>query len=337
MGNQKKLTGMCDTPKKKSSKKSTKKTPVVTPIDISKILEGSSAENTDKFTTEQSKPNIILHLKCHMKDLNIIENKLRDQYDYNPDVPPEIVAYDKNDNSYFLLNDKGTVAAIGKNTSLDISTQPPPPPASVSVIKSMGELEHNEQASLNSSINTKLKKLKISLHKNTPIEDKQSACFWCTCSYDNETCYIPKYEIDNKIHVYGAFCSPECATGFLMFEEIDDSTKFERLYLLNNIYGKIYEYKENIRPAPKPFYLLNKFYGNLTIEEFRSLSREKENYKHLLIIDKPLTRILPELHEEKDKSITSASCSGIYRVKRQSDCAGRQTKNDILKDTFGFL
>jgi len=328
MGHQKLLTGISDTPKKPSTKKSTKKTPVTTPIDVSKLLGGGEQNFS---SSPDSKPNIILHLKCHLKDLNVIENQLRDQYAYNPNVPPEIVAYNKNDSSYFLLDDK---EAIENNTTDDTTTY--------SIASTVTKNSHikdldDDQTTLNANINSKLKKLKISLYKNTPIEDKQSACFWCTCDYDNVTCYIPKYEIDNKIHAYGAFCSPECAAGFLLLEEIDDSTKFERLYLLNNIYGKIYDYKVNIKPAPKPFYLLNKFYGNLTIEEFRALSRQKENYKQLLIIDKPLTRILPELHEEKDKSITSASCSGMYRVKRQSDCAGRQTKNDILKDTFGFL
>lgn len=323
MGSSKQLTGLTDTPKK-STKKSTKKTPSTTPIDVSKLLGGTE---TDKKDTEQPKPNIILHLKCHLKDLNIIKNQLRDQYAYNPTVPPEIVAYNQNDNSYFLLDDKcgGGASSARENVSSDA--------AGTTITATIGD----DEATIVANINTKLKKLKISLYKNAPIEDKQSACFWCTCDYENATCYIPKYEIDNSIHAYGAFCSPECAAGFLLFEEIDDSTKFERLYLLNNIYGKIYEYRDNIKPAPKPFYLLNKFYGNLTIEEFRALSRQKENYKNLLIIDKPLTRILPELHEEKDKSITGASCSGMYRVKRQSDSAGRQTKNDILKDTFGFL
>jgi len=341
MGQPKPLTGITDTPKKSSTKKTTKKTPTTTPIDVSKLLGGGMGEQ-NAGSSSDTKPNIILHLKCHLKDLNIVENKLLDQYAYNPTVPPEIVAYNKNDISYFLLDDKGSMT----NNKTDDPTYTaissvPTTAANGGIIKHnhINDLEVNDsQASLNANINSKLKKLKLSLYKNTPVEDKQSACFWCTCDYDNITCYIPKYIIDNVIHVYGAFCSPECAAGFLLLEEIDDSTKFERLYLLNYIYGKIYEYKTNIKPAPKPFYLLNKFYGNLTIEEFRALSRQqKENYKQLLIIDKPLTRILPELHEEKDKSITSTSCSGMYRVKRQSDCAGRQTKNDILKDTFGFV
>ena len=68
-------------------------------------------------------------------------------------------------------------------------------------------------------------------------------------------------------HVYGCFCSPECACAFLMNDKnIDTSTKFERYYLLNFIYGKIYNYEKNIKPAPSPYYLLDKYYDQLNFE-----------------------------------------------------------------------
>ena len=91
-------------------------------------------------------------------------------------------------------------------------------------------------------INAKLKRLKIHLYKNNNYE-KKSACFWCTYDYDNPTCYIPKYEMDDKIYGYGSFCRPECAVAYLMKENIDDSMKFERYHLLNQIYSKIYDFK----------------------------------------------------------------------------------------------
>ena len=46
---------------------------------------------------------------------------------------------------------------------------------------------------------------------------------------------------------------------------------WERYALLNNIYGKVYNYETNIKPAPSPFYTLDKYYGNLTIQEYRKL------------------------------------------------------------------
>jgi hypothetical protein len=190
-------------------------------------------------------------------------------------------------------------------------------------------------------MSVKLKQLKIQLYKNTLNSEKKSACFWCTYDFDNAPCYIPKYEMDGTIFGYGSFCRPECAVAYLMKETIDDSTKFDRYHLLNQIYSKVYECKKNIKPAPDPHYLLDKFYGNLTIQEYRRLLKTEHL---LLVIDKPLTRILPELHEDTDDAFTkiygikatSGNSSGVYKVKRQSEQPLGPSKASIIKNTFGI-
>jgi hypothetical protein len=263
------------------------------------------------------KVNVILHMKCFIRDLNEQENQIKkiitDEYTYNPTIPPEIVAYNKNDQDFFFIDP--VVSGGGENR--DEGT--PPPTTGVVVAPTM-DIEINE----------KLKKLKISLYKDV-MDEKKSACFWCSYEYENPSCYIPKYDFENSIQAYGSFCTPECAAGFLINEDIDDSIIFERYYLLNQIYGKIYNYEKNIKPAPNPFYLLDKYYGNLSIAEYRALTRTDKTFT---IIDKPMTRILPELHEEKDRAITSSCCTGIYRVKRQSD-SNKQSKNNIIRENFG--
>jgi len=151
----------------------------------------------------------------------------------------------------------------------------------------------------NMDINMKLNLLENDLHINT-IQDNKSACFWCTYDFDNPTIYIPKFYLKNMYHVYGCFCSPECAVSYLLNEHIDTSIKFERYYLLNYLYCKIYNYLNNIKPAPNPHYMLNKFCGNMTIQEYRSLLK---NERLFLILEKPITRILPELHEDNNNCI----------------------------------
>jgi hypothetical protein len=190
-------------------------------------------------------------------------------------------------------------------------------------------------------MSAKLKQLKIQLYKNTLHSEKKSACFWCTYDFDNAPCYIPKYEMDGTIYGYGSFCRPECAVAYLMKEQIDDSTKFDRYHLLNQIYSKVYECKKNIKPAPDPHYLLDKFYGNLTIQEYRRLLKTEHL---LLVVDKPLTRILPELHEDSDDAFTkiygikasTGNASGVYKVKRQSEQPQGPSKASIIKNTFGI-
>jgi hypothetical protein len=46
--------------------------------------------------------------------------------------------------------------------------------------------------------------------------------------------------------------------------------------------------------------MLEKYYGNLTIQEYRALLRSERLF---LVVDKPLTRIMPELHEDNDDFI----------------------------------
>jgi hypothetical protein len=127
-----------------------------------------------------------------------------------------------------------------------------------------------------------------------------------------------------------------------MEENIDSSTKFERYHLLNHIYSKVYGYKKNIKPAPNPHYLLDKFYGNLTIQEYRKLLKTEHM---LLVIDKPMTRILPELHEDREDFVTniyggkttaSQNQMGMYKVKRQSEKQQGPSKTTIMKESFGF-
>ena len=145
----------------------------------------------------------------------------------------------------------------------------------------------------------KLKNLEYQLHTDN-VSFNKSACFRCTCDFENPNIYIPKYFLKGTYHVYGCFCSPECAVAFLMNENLETSIKFERYSLLNNLYGGIFNYNKNIKPSPNPYYLLNKFLGTLTIQEYRSLFKNDKLY---LMIDKPLTKIYPEIHEDNDEFI----------------------------------
>ena len=131
-------------------------------------------------------------------------------------------------------------------------------------------------------------------------------------------------------HVYGCFCSLECAVAHLMNETIDSSTKFERYHMFHHIYSKVYNYTKNIKPAPNPFYMLDKFYGNLSIQEYRSILGNERLY---LIVDKPLTRILPELHDHTDEFILNnkiiPSNYGIKKIQKKD-------KHNILNENFGI-
>ena len=148
-------------------------------------------------------------------------------------------------------------------------------------------------------IQSKLKNLQYDLHTNSVY--KESACFWCTYSFKTSPIYIPTKYCNNKYTVYGNFCTPQCAVAYLFNEDIDSTIKYNRYSLLNSIYRDIYTYNKNIVPAPKPFYLLNKFFGTLSIDEYRELLAK--NKETIQIIDKPLSNVFPELHTGNLSSI----------------------------------
>jgi hypothetical protein len=79
--------------------------------------------------------------------------------------------------------------------------------------------------------------------------------------------------------------------------------------------------------------MLEKFYGNLNIQEYRSLLK---NERLFLVVDKPLTRILPELHEDNDDFIINNKIisSNTYQIKRK--LLQKQSKNNILSEKFGL-
>ncbi len=284
-----------------------------------KIIQQVVPLNNNK----ESKPNIILHLKCSVKDLQS-----------NTSLTTNIESFNfstKNDLNYEIISSNHNINYNNNNNYNNVKDNNEECDDNDDIYDDDYYIKNKENDIRN--VWKKLKTLEHNLHINN-ISNKKSACFWCTCDFDNPPIYIPKHFIKDSYHVYGCFCSPECATAHLMEENIDSSTKFERYHLINNIYSKIYDYNKNIKPAPNPFYLLDKYYGNLSIQEFRSLLR---NERLFLVVDKPLTRILPELHEDNDDFIINNKIIPANTISIKKKLQKKQlTKNNILSEKFGL-
>jgi len=140
------------------------------------------------------------------------------------------------------------------------------------------------------TIHQKLKNLSVRLHTNDI--SGRSDCFWCTFPYDTPPVYIPKSIIQGQYQVYGSFCCPECAAGYLFNQTLDQSTKFEHYHLLNDLYGEAYSYTKPIIPAPAPHYMIKKFHGDLSIQEYRQIIQHDSV---IIIVDKPICCTHPEL------------------------------------------
>jgi len=282
---------------------------------------GKIINQTSNLISEiEQKPNIILHLKCSFKDLalNSLSGSAVEGYSFsNQNLRFDIINNENNANEHNSNNENINITEYeGDNDATDYEI----------------DLNKNNNNDIRDTWK-KLKMLEYNLHTNCS-DNKKSACFWDTCEFDNPPIYIPKFFMNGTYHVYGCFCSPECAVAHLMEENIDTSVKFERYQLINHLYSKIYNYDKNIKPSPNPYYMLEKYYGNLNIQEYRSLLK---NERLFLIVDKPLTRTMPELHEDNDDFIINNKTipSNTYHIKKKLQ--KKQTKTNILSERFGLV
>jgi hypothetical protein len=277
-----------------------------------------------------SSQNIILHLKCSLKDLvkhnenvnKIVKNPLQ----YDPNVPPEIMTFDimnqqqpfsatqslpftmyETDEQQTANTENNTAAYLGFCKKCNESLTDGNKPTTTSVQPALQTATEKDERGA-TEINNKIKDLKVTYYRGNVDMARPSCCFWCTYDFANTPYYIPRQEIQDSILVYGNFCTPECAVAYLFKENIDDHTKFERYHLINKFYGAVENYTNSIRPAPNPHYILDRFMGTLTIAEYRKILKSHNNT--LVVIDKPMTRVLPEIHTDND------TVGSTYKIKR---------------------
>lgn len=266
-----------------------------------------SAIVSDGEKEPQETSNVVLHIRCSLSDL----------------CPTEAALDDRQQQPFETYEGIGSVQEPSYHYIDETSRS------------ATGDRE-SRATEYDTIIVRKLKELEHCLHRNE-ISDKESACFWCTCEFDSPAIYIPSHEGAGGYDVYGCFCSPECACAHLMeHDRIDSSTKFERYSLLNHLYCDAFNYVHPIRPAPDPHYILDKFYGNLSIQEYR---RSFRNERLLMVVQKPLTRVLPELHQDMTDfgsiagTTSSGGGSGKYRLRRK---AVQPDKKSVVSSTFGL-
>jgi hypothetical protein len=241
----------------------------------------------NELNVDLIKPNVILHLKCSSNDL---DNSFElGNLNYNP-IVENVCPYNENEMDNYNKLEYNIEVSVNKTLQYEDTSTTKQNNYTNNTSIDMGNL--NDKL-----IHDKLKQLQTMLHYDD-ISDKQSDCFSCGHSFNTPTIYIPKHILDGKYKVYGCFCLPECACRHLFNENIDTSVKWERYALLNNVYGKIYNYTKPIKPAPSPHYLLNNYYGNMTIEEYRHMLHQD---KLIIVVDKPLSRVLPEIHDENNE------------------------------------
>ena len=278
-------------------------------------------------------PNIILHLKCSATDIQ--SNALIASNDSFK--PGDVVSFSAMDPKGSDLNDSyqsqiNTIVSGGggggDNTSKTSGDMPLIGTNAYSYLNGNGSDDDDDDDDdgnhSTKDILKKLNHLKTSFHRSDVFQaigaaPRRSCCFWDTCEFDTPPIYLPKSVSNNGGYVvYACFCSPECALAYLMNERVDTSVKFERCQMLNAMHGKI---NVSIKPAPNPQYTLNKFYGNLSIQEYRKLFKSEQI---VYVVNKPLTHILPEIYEENNDFMLNNKIipTNNYKPKKKTSAFG---------------
>jgi hypothetical protein len=135
-------------------------------------------------------------------------------------------------------------------------------------------------------------------------------CWWCCHPFDNPPCSIPYEFKDETYHVYGIFCSPECAAAYNFTDVHGVSDMWERYSLLNMLYRRLYDNRcYKIKLAP-PRQALKIFGGHLSIDEYRAnFNNQTHSYR---IIMPPMVSIIPVQELSSiDKGFTSKQDKNI--------------------------
>lgn len=266
---------------------------------------------------EQTKPNIILHLQCFVDDLNQTKQCCNTVEAYNGGNS----ALDNTNLQYSSINQPSE-----KNTS--IQPTPDKEKGLIERLENLNKFLYHIQKNSGDFQN-------IIAHETIEQMEQRSSCFWCTCDFNTPTIYVPKHEVNGKYEVYGCFCSPECGVAYLFEETIDQSVKWERYALLNYLYQNIFEQIKPFHPAPDPRYVLDKYFGTLSINEYRALLRSGN---HMMIIDKPISKVYPEVHLDRHE-FDELNSTGKRKMKlmapRKISQKNQESKNNILQNTFG--
>jgi hypothetical protein len=129
-------------------------------------------------------------------------------------------------------------------------------------------------------------------------------CWWCCHKFDTVPIGLPEKYINDAFHLYGCFCSFNCAQAYNL--QMNDQKIWERYSLLNFLKKKIcdnnshilYKNFDFICPAP-PRQALDIFGGPMTIEEYRnSMYILSKDYNYILPPMIPLIGILENIPQE---------------------------------------
>jgi hypothetical protein len=322
------------------------------PVQVVAVVTPDGIEGT--FTPEPRRP-LIVNLPFRSGDIAFNDTEMR----YDPSPPPSVQPYDDGQ-AYFQVNTEGSseesqigvekegwsmqlqkalvapMASASASVSVSASASASAPSVAVSPSALEPSPENYSRAQLMACYASKP-------GENMRVPEKTDiACFWCTHEFDNKPCFLPTKEEGGVYHIYGNFCTPQCALSYLLEEHLDSHVRWERMALLHRIYRPQGKPGCRLYPSP-PRDSLKKFGGVYTYEQFRRVV--SDNKVRVDIQIPPMVSILGTLDTKPidfyDSSLQNTFTGGFSmdRFKAWSEQGGalRLKRSKPLKDKESTL
>lgn len=320
------------------------------PVQVVAVVTPDGIEGT--FTPEPRRP-LIVNLPFRSGDVAFNDTEMR----YDPSPPPSVQPYDDGQ-AYFQVNTEGAseemqigVEKEGWNMKLQQALAAPSgvavvptasaspvalAPTSLAVANGEASPENYSRAQLMACYASKP-------GENMRVPERTDiACFWCTHEFENKPCFLPTKEESGVYHIYGNFCSPQCALSYLLEEHLDSHVRWERMALLHRMYRPQGKPGCRLYPSP-PRESLKKFGGVYTYEQFRRVV--SDNKVRVDIQIPPMVSILGTLDTKPidfyDSSLQNTFTGGFSmdRFKAWSEQGGalRLKRSKPLKDKESTL
>lgn len=126
------------------------------------------------------------------------------------------------------------------------------------------------------------------------------SCYWCCHKFETPPFGIPVKYINGKFHVFGCFCSLECATAYNLSSKESIDEIWERNNLIHLLSKRI-GYKNIVKPAPNRL-SLQMFGGHLPIQEYRKFC---ETSKLININFPPMMTLTQQIEEINESDINN--------------------------------
>ena len=313
------------------------------PVQVVAVVTPDGIEGT--FTPEPRRP-LIVNLPFRSGDIAFNDTEMR----YDPSPPPSVQPYDDGQ-AYFQVNTEGVseetqIGVEKEGWSMQLKQALAAPMASMepmAPLAPMAALPVSEASPENYSRSQLMACYASKPGDNMRVPDKTDiACFWCTHEFDNKPCFLPTKEESGVYHIYGNFCTPQCALSYLLEEHLDSHVRWERMALLHRMYRPQGKPGCRLYPSP-PRDSLKKFGGVYTYEQFRRIV--SDNKVRVDIQIPPMVSILGTLDTKPidfyDSSLQNTFTGGFSmdRFKAWSEQGGalRLKRSKPLKDKESTL